>query len=348
MARLDMPALLRAKPEYGDACAETDSVHRGAGVWILPESVLSLTGEDRTGFLHSVSSNDIKSLPPFQGCETLMLTSKGKIIFPFSVLASPDRLDVMASDELLPEIKSTIESSLIMEDVAVSDRGEERRFFHLAGPRLAELLKELNLLSPTAEEFSWNESDGISLIRRRRSLETGVDVGVPAAAASEWFEKISAAARALGGGPVGSIAQDILRIESANPKFGVDFTSDNFPQEAALEERAVSFTKGCYTGQETVARIKTYGGVTRRLVGLVVNGPVPAPGDKLFRDGVESGRVTSAARSLKFSKSVALASAHKSVATDGATVSVSSPDGDTARVVDIARAAHWVESCRNN
>lgn len=336
MADLAMASSLQARPEYGDACSEVLCVHRAVGVAPVSQTVLTLTGEDRGSFIHNISSNDIKSLKPGQGCESLILTPKGKIQFPIAVLAGQDRLDILVDDSLAAPLKIFLESSLIMEDVSIKDEGHSHAFFHLAGPKLNDLMTATALVFPPETELSWVEADEIVTIRRHRSLETGVDVRVPAGAADDWFQKFLNAAHPLGGGPVGAIAQDILRIEASIPKFGADYTTDHFPQEAALEGRAVSFTKGCYTGQEVVARIKTYGGVNRRLVGLVIEGAPAAPGDKLFKDQEESGRVTSAARSLKFSKSVALAMLSKNVSSAGNILHVASPDGSIATVTDIA------------
>ena len=348
MAEVAMPLSTQAKTEYADACSEAVYVHQSVGVAPIAQGILSLTGEDRVGFVHNVSSNDVRSLTPGQGCMTLLLTPKGKILFPLAVLASADRLDLVVDEPLIIPLKNLMESSLIMEDVAIDDRSSAWRFFHLAGKALPELMSALDLQQPSGKEFTWKSQAGVILVNRRRTAVSGVDVGVAAADADGWFEKAAETARRLGGGPVGTIAQDILRIEAAIPKFGVDFTTDHFPQEAALEDRAVSFTKGCYTGQEIVARIKTYGGVNRRLVGIVIDGPAPGPGDKVFHEGAESGRITSAARSIRFSKAVAMAMVAKDSAASGTVLQVASPDGPIAAVTDIASPQAFLaflESC---
>lgn len=334
MVQSVMAGLPPARAEYGDSCSEVQQVHRAVGVAPIEAGVLRLTGPDRVSFLHNISSNDIKSLKPGQGCETLLLTPKGKIQLLLTVLAGAEDLVLIVDRQLTSYLNTFLESALIMEEVSVSDVTADFQFFHLAGPRLADLAGVLSLHMPPDEDMAWLENGGLAAIRRRRSVESGVDLRIPADSASVWFEKLTAAARPLGGGPVGAIAQDILRIEAGIPRFGIDYTTDHFPQEAALEGRAVSFTKGCYTGQEVVARIKTYGGVHRRLVGLVLEVPPPAPGDKVFRDGAAAGHVTSAARSLKFSKSVALAMVSMESAPAGTVVRVGSADGPAATVTE--------------
>ncbi len=336
MAAVAAPSPIGVKAEYSDACEEVVGVHRAVGVMPLSVRHLALSGDDRVSFLHSVSSNNIQSLRPGEGCETLILTARGKIQFLLAAAVASDRIDLFVDESLTIELKNTLEAALIMEDVAVQDRSASDVFVHLAGPRLGEILGVLSLPSPAGRECSWMEHGDWGVYRRRRTVESGVDVRIPVSQAVEAFEKMCAASRALGGGPVGFVAQDILRIEAGIPKFGVDILRDQFPQEAALEEKAVSFTKGCYTGQEVVARIKTYGGVHRRSIGLIIEGPAPAPGASLYHAGEEAGRITSAARSLKLSKTVALAQARVESSQPGLALAVSSPSEARAIVVDIS------------
>ncbi len=111
----------------------------------------------------------------------------------------------------------------------------------------------------------------------------------------------------------------MLRIEAGVPKWGVDMDENTIPNEAGLEARAISYDKGCYIGQETIARIKTYGHVNRRLVQIVIAGEsVPVRGDKLFAEEREVGQVTSAVRSLRLGKPLALGYVRREFATAGA------------------------------
>lgn len=343
MADVVSPASVRARPEYGDACSEVSFVHRAVGVAPISQGLLTLTGEDRVAFVHSISSNDVKSLNPGEGCASLILTPKGKILFPVTVLVGSETLDLLMDEPFQTSLKILLDSSLIMEDVSIQDRSEAYRFFHLAGEKISEVIGALALPMPGNRELSSVDLGEIKIIRCRRSLAVGLDIGVPSGQSEAWFEKLVDTARTFGGGPLGTIAQDILRIEGAIPKFGVDFTTDNLPQEASLENRAVSFTKGCYTGQEVVARVKTYGGVNRRLVGLVMDGPAAGPSDRLFLENEEAGRITSSARSIKFSVAVALAMVSKTAAAPGTVLRVSTPAGPAAKVVDISspRPPDW-------
>ncbi|MBI4178745.1 hypothetical protein HY522_04860 [bacterium] len=363
-----------APADYGDPCGEAAAVHASAGLFALSDRLVFLKGADAANFLHTLSSNDIKSLAPGRGAESLFLTARGKIRMPFTAWAFPGHVAVQIAGDLLDSFVSLIESSVVMEDVALDEQPDAPRMFHLAGPAHAEVLKSLSLpdfllsSSPLEGEEApvrrsvVSERD-ILIFSRDRTVERGVDIAVPESRADEWHAAARSAVEKFGGRLCGAIAEDILRIEAGIPKFGVDYTADHLPQEASREEIAVSFTKGCYTGQEVVARINTYGGVNRRLVGLVSDGPPACPGDPVFRDGkpadrevqsptlqsqkipggnflhgaLGAGSVTSAARSIKFSRAVALALVSKGSFDPGTRLRIGSPDGPAAVVVDIAR-----------
>ena len=120
-------------------------------------------------------------------------------------------------------------------------------------------------------------------------------------------------------GTIDAETLEVLRIEAAVPKWGVDMDENTIPNEAGLEARAISYEKGCYIGQETIARIKTYGHVNRQLAQIVFTGEnVPARGDKIFAGGREVGHVTSAVRSLRLGKPVALGYVRREFAMAGA------------------------------
>lgn len=128
-------------------------------------------------------------------------------------------------------------------------------------------------------------------------------------------------------------ALEVLRIEAAVPKWGVDMDENTIPNEAGLEARAISYDKGCYIGQETIARIKTYGHVNRRLVQMTMGGEsIPGRGEKIFMEGREVGQVTSAVRSLRLGKTLALGYVRREFATAGAKLNW---NNETAEVLKI-------------
>ncbi len=128
-------------------------------------------------------------------------------------------------------------------------------------------------------------------------------------------------------------ALEVLRIEAAVPKWGVDMDENTIPNEAGLEARAISYEKGCYIGQETIARIKTYGHVNRRLVQVAMEGEsVPVRGDKLLAEGREVGQVTSAVRSLRLGKPLALGYVRREFATTGTKLNSNKETAEVLRV----------------
>jgi folate-binding protein YgfZ len=137
----------------------------------------------------------------------------------------------------------------------------------------------------------------------------GFDLFVPVAALGAVADKLVAAAKKVGGGACGWQAQEMARIEAGIPRFGVDMDETNLAPEAGIDERAISYSKGCYIGQEVIARIRTYGQVTKSLRGLLLPDELPElpkHGDKLFHDEKECGFITSALASPSFHRNLAL------------------------------------------
>jgi folate-binding protein YgfZ len=132
---------------------------------------------------------------------------------------------------------------------------------------------------------------------------------------------------------LGEEALELLRVEAGIPKFGVDMDEETIPNEAGLEARAISYDKGCYIGQETIARIKTYGHVNRQLVQMVLTGEsVPSRGDRIVAKDREVGQVTSAARSTRLGKLLALGYVRRDFATVGVTLKWNNETVEVLRV----------------
>jgi folate-binding protein YgfZ len=137
----------------------------------------------------------------------------------------------------------------------------------------------------------------IYLMNLPRIGTNGFDLFVPAGSAAAVWGELESAAKAVGGAACGWEALEMARIEAGLPRFGADFDETNLPPEAGLEKRAISYTKGCYIGQDVIARIRTYGQVAKALRGLRLADDLkvlPKKGDKLFRAEKEIGYVTSA------------------------------------------------------
>jgi folate-binding protein YgfZ len=173
----------------------------------------------------------------------------------------------------------------------------------VSGPKAADLVKaafgaDVNGLKPlsfTTQDIAGQQA---LLLRTEETGEMDIEVLVPADGMIAAWEQLWSAGRSMGLKPFGIEAREMLRLEAGLPKAGPDLNEEIVPPEANLEGKAFSLSKGCYPGQEVVARMDTYGSVRRRLAGLVVKDPVvPAKGAKLFSGDREVGWISSAVRS---------------------------------------------------
>jgi tRNA-modifying protein YgfZ len=210
--------------------------------------------------------------------------------------------------------------------VEIADRTAERGLMSLIGPAARDLAAEaLGAAVPgnEAPEHSLVESDSLLVV----ATDTGLDLIGP----REALERAAEALVSAGAEPAGPEAAEIVRIESGRPRLGADMSEDNFPGEAGIVERAVSFTKGCYVGQEPVARMFHRGHPNRHLRGLKLAAPVE-PGTSLFAGGREVGHVTSASTSPALGP-LALAMVRREVE-PGAEVTLGE-DGPSSPVVEL-------------
>ncbi len=175
----------------------------------------------------------------------------------------------------------------------------------------------------------------------------GFDLFVPNAALGAVADKLSAAAKGLGGCAVGWTAWETVRIESGIPRFGADMDETNLPLESGIESRAIAYDKGCYIGQEVINRIHSIGHVNRELRGLrlpVSVAVLPVRGDKLFHSGRDVGYITSAVNSPKFGK-IALGYVRREAANPGNELKLQSANGDTsAKVAELPFKMHHCHS----
>jgi folate-binding protein YgfZ len=271
---------------------------------------LLLTGADAVDFLQGQVTNDVEALAPGGGCYAVLLTHKGKLRTDMRVLRGPDWIWLDAEAPAREGLKQTIEMYGIGRDVRVDDLTESRAILSLIGPRANDVLET----SPPADEHSFVEGEHGLYVR----TDLGVDVICEAPPADLDVE------------PVSEEAAECLRIESGRPRYGIDMDSSTIPEEADLNERAVSFSKGCYVGQETVARLHYKGKPNRRLRGLRLSAPAESGEELLLGDKVV-GRIGSTCVSPTLGP-IALAIVRREAA-----------DGETVRVGDDGREAELVE-----
>jgi tRNA-modifying protein YgfZ len=241
--------------------------------------VLLLTGAEAAEYLQGQVTNDVEALQPGQGCYAALLTHKGKVVADMRILRGPDWLLIDTEQHALPALRRNVEMYSIGRDVQVADQTAERAILSLIGPGARGSLDA----EPPDAEHAWVEG--------AHGLYVATDLGVDVVCAADSADAVK---DALGVESVDLEAAECVRIEAGRPRHGVDFDADTIPQEAGLNERAVSFTKGCYVGQETVARLHYKGKPNRHLRGLKLSEPGQT-GDIVTFGDREVGRLGSTA-----------------------------------------------------
>jgi folate-binding protein YgfZ len=256
---------------------------------------LALTGAGAKHFLQGQVSNDVVALTPGSGCYAALLTPKGKMLGDLRVLdVGPPTHELLLDTErvALQELFNMIRRFSLGHDVQLHKRTLERGLVSLLGPG-AEHLAGAEDLPATEHAHVVLALDSIE-VRAVRS-----DVGLDLICDAERTAELRAALTARGAVPISEATADCVRIERGRPRFGIDLDDTVIPQEAGLNERAVSFQKGCYVGQETVARLHYRGKPNRQLRGLRMDDPAPVGAEVTTGDRVV-GRITSVATSPRF------------------------------------------------
>jgi aminomethyltransferase len=298
---------------YGDPLAEHTAVRRQAGIADLSHrGKLRVTGDDRIKWLQSVISNDILPLKPGQGRYSSFLSHKGKMLAYFRVYIRPDEVVVEDVGEVGDGTFQALRKFLLYGTKAKMENcGETWGIILVSGPHAAAIIRAafgcdastLDLLEFLSVDIAGKSA---MIIRTEETGEEDFELFVPAEAAVTAWDRLTQAGQAHGLRPFGNQAREALRMEAGLPQAGPDLNEEIVPPEANLEGKAFSLSKGCYPGQEVVARMDTYGSVRRRLVGLVIDDAViPPRGAKLFSGDREVGWVSSAVQSLQLQSAIA-------------------------------------------
>jgi tRNA-modifying protein YgfZ len=282
---------------------------------------LALTGSEAREFLHGQVSNDIEALEPGQGCYAAFLTPKGKMLGDLRVLHLGDELFLDTERVSLQALFNMIRNYKLGRDVELHKRTVERGLLSLVGPGAREAAGAQDL-GAAEHDNAAGEVGGVPV--RLVATAAGVDLICDA----ERTDELKAA---LNVPEVSEAAAEVVRVEAGRPRYGLDLDDSVIPQEAGLNERAVSFTKGCYVGQETVARLFYRGKPNRHLRGLRLSEPA-ATGDALRLGEREVGRVGSSVVSPVHGP-IALAIVRRE-ASPGDTVAVGD-SGVTATLVEL-------------
>jgi folate-binding protein YgfZ len=294
---------------------------------------LSLAGPDRVAFLQGVVTNDVRALRPGSGCRALFLTPKGKLRATLDVLALEDLLLLDTEPELATPLAEGLRAYIVYPPVDLADHTAEAGLLHVEGPASARLLA--GAIGPLPERDRCHSPFALGRVEGRavsvsRGGEAGFDLRVSR-------QDVAPLADALAGLGIQAAAASILeaaRIEAGIPRWGAELDHNVLPDEADLQAAAVSTTKGCYVGQETVARLKTYGHVNRLLRRLLLPpGASPVSGDAVLvpegdgQERIAAGRIVSAVASVRLGRVVAFAWLRRDAALAGGPFEVSTSAG---------------------
>ena len=303
---------------------------------VAPRSPVGVSGTNRASYLQGLLTNDIQALTPGSGCYAAWLTPQGRMLTDLHVFESGDMilLDVPAAEQ--SSVLQRLDQFIFSEDVQLADLSPSLTSVWNHGPAAPALLEDV--LDGADGLATWSEYhnaratfDGASVVTARVS-----QLGVPGFVTYIEVSRLADFERALI--DKGAIVADrptieAARIEAGYPLFGIDMTDDTIPLEAGIEERAISFSKGCYVGQEVIIRVlhRGHGRVARKLVALRLDGEVMA-GAKIHAADREVGAVTSASISPAFGP-VALGYVHRDFTENGTRVDVEGSAGRVAGVV---------------
>jgi folate-binding protein YgfZ len=290
--------------DFGDAAAEYRFANQTVALVDKNyRAYLTFTGPDRVRYLNAILTNNIKDLATGQGTISLLLNPQGHILAELETYAFADRHLCVSYAMIRQQLVQWMDQYIIMDDVTLTDDTECFGTLALEGPKAAVAVRDVSGtdIASLGELVSIDGAVGslpCRIVKRSPTGVAGAEFVVERAQLSALWQILLQAARKHGGGPIGYTALSGQRLAQGVPWFGYDFGEKQIPHEAGLENSHISYTKGCYTGQEIVERVRSRGHVNRRRASLLVSGDrIPETGTPLATaDGKEAGYVTRAAR----------------------------------------------------
>ena len=278
-----------------------------AAAWIhfSNSGIIEVQGSDRISFLNQITTNDIKNLKPGDSCQTAILSHTAKVLALMNVFISKDKILLMTEPCFDEKWIPLFEKYLITEDVELKSASKIYAAFGLIGPHASKTLKALQ--SDSVLSFSEpHKENGFIILTDSSNADTLTQKAISAGASSLSPE-----------------TYEVFRIEIGLLRYGLDITDQISLPETGLDETAASETKGCYPGQEVVAKTKTYKGLQRKAVKIVLEGKeLPQSGDKIHDAGQEIGWITSAVYSEKLQAGLALGYVRKGYFEDSKKVQI--------------------------
>lgn len=278
---------------YGNPVAEHLACRESAvAIDLSHRGNLCFSGPDTDEFLHRMLSNRVKELMPGEGAYNTFLTRQGKFISDLYMYKFDTFVVASVAPGLAGTLAEEIDRFIIMDQVEVANETENSFCFGLFGPSSREIITKANMGDPSPEEHGHTTSGNMMIARELWTGEDGYLLMGPREEAEPLWRALSNA----GAKPAGVTALESLTLEAGVPLFGKDMTSAVNPMQAGLEEKAIDFEKGCYIGQEVIAKIKYLGQVNRGLVGLKIDGEItPEPGAVVYDGEKNIGSITRSA-----------------------------------------------------
>jgi glycine cleavage system T protein len=328
--------------QFTDAVSEHQAVRNSVGIVdVSYRSRYQLIGDDRAKFLHRIISNDIESLSVGQGTYAMLLTHRGKIIADLNIYVLEDAITIDTAPETAENLFSELDKYIIADDIELSDATTETGAIAVHGPKSSELVQSVLNMSDLAalperhscvREVDTLFKHPIVCVRINATGEVGYMLYTAAEALASLWEALMTEGSQFNVQPIGWNALESLRIEAGIPRYGTELTDAVIPLEAELEH-AIDFEKGCYIGQEIVARMKYRGHPNRLLRGIEIDDRSISqddcelrPGARIFNAGKEVGWVTSAIFAPTLEKKVALGYVRIAVAEPGSRVQIETAD----------------------
>lgn len=309
----DLEQLYPLASHFGTPEKEYQVAQEGAVLFdVSHRDQLELRGKDRQKFLHNFCTNDIKSLQPDQGCEAFITNVQSRILGHIFTFNHEESIWIDTAPGESKTIIDHLDRYIILEDVHFKIRTPEFGNLYLSGPQSTAIFSQLGIKVGSLEvnqQLRVANSDSQFTVRRVDWLgQPGFLCCLLYVNISELWSKLTEA----GATPAGQDTFQALRIESLFPMYGIDLTEENLAQEASRTDRAISFKKGCYLGQEPIARIDSLGHVNRELRAIGLDQPwVPPVGTKVVVKDAdeyqEVGTISSSARSYGKYPAVAMA-----------------------------------------
>jgi folate-binding protein YgfZ len=283
-------------------------------------------------------SNDLRALRPFEGHYATILNQQGKVLADLRVLCAVNSFYLDFWDTLTEKVLTHLNRYLVADEVEIFDRTDEYATLSLQGPGAEEMLAEFCGTTALPEQIAHHAmincgDTAVCVVRASHTGEPGFDLIVPKAASVAVAQGLTEIGRRFGARWIGDETLEVLRLEAGIPVYGVDITEENLLLETGLDSH-VSFTKGCYLGQEIVERVRSRGHINRKLCGLLINSTAPAVrGDPIRADDKQVGAITSSVTSPRLGRAIALGYVHRDYWEPGTQVTISSSAGLTTALV---------------